>query len=59
MFDIALKLFCFVKLLFHQEFGVPFQEDTKNVVLLKNSRHLSFDIQKTAHTNFAKITSIK
>ena len=60
MFDIALKLFCFVKLLFHQEFGVPFQEDTKNVVLLKNSRQkLSFDIQKTAHTNFAKIKSIK
>ena len=56
IFDMALKLL----LLLHQEFGVGFQEVTKNVVLLTNLKQkLHFDIQKTAHANFAKITSIK
>ena len=37
-----------------------FQEVTKNVVLLTNLKQkLNFGIQKTAHANFVKITSIK
>ena len=56
IFDMALKLL----LSLHQEFGVAFQEVTKNVVLLTNLKQkLNFGIQKTAHANFAKITSIK
>ena len=56
MFDMALKLL----LLLHQEFGAAFQEIAKNVVLLTNLKQkLNFGIQKTAHANFAKITSIK
>ena len=53
---MALKLL----LLLHQEFGAAFQEIAKNVVLLTNLKQkLNFGIQKTAHANFAKITSIK
>ena len=37
-----------------------FQEVTKNVVLLTNLKQkLNFGIQKTAHANFVKITSMK
>ena len=56
LFDMALKLL----FLLHQEFEAAFQEVTKNVVLLKNLKQkLNFGIQKTAHANFVKITSIK
>ena len=56
LFDMALKL----PLLLHQEFGAAFQEIAKNVVLLTNLKQkLNFGIQKTAHANFVKITSIK
>ena len=56
LFDVALKLL----LLLRQEFGAGFQEVTKNVVLLTNLKQkLNFGIQKTAHANFVKITSIK
>ena len=56
LLDMALKLL----LLLHQEFGAAFQEGTKNVVLLTNLKQkLNFDIQKTAHANFGKVTSIK
>ena len=56
LFDMALKQLP----LLHQELGAAFQEVTKNVVLLKNlKKKLSFGIQKTAHANFVKITSIK
>ena len=55
-FDTTLKLL----LLLHQEFGAVFQEVTKNVVLLMNlKQNFSFGIQKSAHANFAEITSIK
>ena len=47
-------------LLLHQEFGAAFQDVTKNVVLLTNLKQkLNFDVQKTAHVNFAKFISIK
>ena len=53
---MALKML----LLFYQEFGAAFQEVTKNLVLETDLwQKLNFGIQKTAHTNFAKITSIK
>ena len=56
LFDMALKQLP----LLHQELGAAFQEVTKNVVLLKNlKKKLNFGIQKTAHANFVKITSIK
>ena len=56
LFDMALKLL----LLLHQEFGAAFQELKKNVGLLTNLKQkLNFGIQKTAHANFVKITSIK
>ena len=56
LLDMALKQL----LLLHQEFGVAFQEVTKNVVLLNNlKKNLNFGIQKTAHANFVKTTSIK
>ena len=55
LFDMELKLL----LLLHQKLGGEFQEITMNVVLLKNLKQkLGFVIQKTAHANFAKITSI-
>ena len=55
LFDMALKLL----LLLRQEFEAAFQEVT-NVVLLTNLKQkLNFGIHKTAHANFAKITSIK
>ena len=53
---MALKLFLFLR----QKFGAAFQEATKNVALLmKLKQKLNLDIQKTAHANFAKTTSIK
>ena len=53
---MALKML----LLFYQEFGAAFQEVTKNLVLETDLwQKLNFGIQKTAHTNFAKITSVK
>ena len=56
LFDIALKLF----LLLLQEFEAAFQEVIENVILLTNLKQkLNFGIQKTAHVNFAKNTSIK
>ena len=56
LFETALELL----LLLWQEFGAAFQEVTKNVVLLTNLKQkLNFGIQKTAHANFVKITSIK
>ena len=56
LFNMALKLL----LLLHQDFGAAFEEITKNVVLLTNLKQkLNVGIQKTAHANFAKITSIK
>ena len=56
LFDMALKLLLFL----HQEFGTACGEVTKDVVLLKNLKQkLNFVIQKTAHANFVKITSIK
>ena len=56
LFDMALKL----PLLLHQEFGAAFQEVTKNVALLTNLKEkLNFGIQKTAHANSLKVTSIK
>ena len=56
LFDMALKLL----LLLHQKFGAAFQKVRKIVVLLTNLKQkLNFGIQKTAHANFAKITSIK
>ena len=55
LFDKALKLL----FLLHQEFGAAFKEVT-NVVLRTNIMQLiNFGIQKTAHANFVKITSIK
>ena len=56
LLDMTLKML----FLLHQEFGAAFQEVTKNVVLLTNLKQkLNFGIQKTAHANFVKITSIK
>ena len=56
LFDMALKLL----FLLHQEFGATFQEITKNVILLTSLKQkLNFGVRKTAHANFAKITSIK
>ena len=56
LFDVALKLL----LLLRQKFGAAFQEATKNVALLMNLKQkLNLGTQKTAHANFAKITSIK
>ena len=56
LFDMALKLL----LLLCQKFGAAFQEVKKNVALLMNlKRKLNLGIQKTAHANFAKITSVK
>ena len=56
LFDMTLKLL----LLLHQEFGVAFQEVTKNVNLLTNLKQiLILGIQKTAHANFVKITSVR
>ena len=53
---MALKLL----LLLHQKFGAAFQEAAKNVAMLMNLKQiLNLGIQKTAHANFAKITSIK
>ena len=53
---MALKMF----LLLYQEFGAAFQEVTKNLVLKTDLlQKLNFGIQKTAHTSFAKITSVK
>ena len=56
LFDMALKPL----LLLHQESGAAFVEVTKNVFLLtKLKQKLDFGIKKTAHANFAKITSTK
>ena len=56
LLDMALKLL----LLLRQKFGAAFQEATKNVALLMNlQQKLNLGIQKTAHANSAKITSIK
>ena len=42
-----------------REVGATFQDVTKNVILLTNLRQkLNFGIKKSAHANFAKITSI-
>ena len=56
---MSIKITWWLELL-HLEFGAAFQEITKNTVLLRNLKQkLNFGIQKTAHANFPKITSIK
>ena len=57
---LLLNAFITAQFSYAPEFGAAFQEIGKNVVLLTNLKQkLNFGIQKTAHANFAKITSIK